>query len=164
MAVSKHSAGAEKSKNKLRKKKQSLEEERAKAREDAVVDISMAEVMTLPSGSNSAGPSSIAPSKEKRSKPPKTLAASAVSRSQEQDADSDDSDANSELDVQERIVDSKLKGKARAVKAFEQRDLVARAFAGDNVVQQFAEQKRMEMSQDAPKEVDTTLTGWVRIL
>lgn len=59
-------------------------------------------------------------------------------------------------------MDHKGKGKANAngVKAFAQRDLVARAFAGDKVVQDFAMQKRREMQEDAPKEVDTTLPGW----
>ena len=35
----------------------------------------------------------------------------------------------------------------------QQQELVARAFAGDNVIREFAE--------DAPKEVDTTLPSWV---
>ena len=98
------------------------------------------------------------------------------------DQDSD-SDVNSELEEQERVASrkSKGKGKANGVKAFEQRDLVALAFAGDNVVQvrlhddpretiklirsklqDFADAKRREIAQDAPKEVDTTLAGWVR--
>jgi len=46
------------------------------------------------------------------------------------------------------------------LKAFEQRDLVARAFAGDNVVEQFEEVKRREIAADAPREVDTTIPGW----
>ncbi|TCD71137.1 hypothetical protein EIP91_012085 [Steccherinum ochraceum] len=162
VAVGKHSATAEKSKNKLRKKKQSLEEERARAKEDAEVAISMADVLTLPSGSGSAshaGPSSTAPpAKGKKSAKAKSKAPEAVQ--DDSDDSSDDSDANSELEEQEKVVDSKLKGKSRAVKAFEQRDIVARAFAGDNVVQQFAEAKRLEMQEDAPKEVDTTLPGW----
>ncbi|KAJ7914854.1 Utp14-domain-containing protein [Mycena leptocephala] len=66
--------------------------------------------------------------------------------------DDDDEDANSE----------KKKGKAEkaAVKAFEQRDLVALAFAGDNVVRDFEDAKRREIASDAPREVDTTLAGW----
>jgi U3 small nucleolar RNA-associated protein 14 len=60
---------------------------------------------------------------------------------------------------------------------FEQRELVARAFAGDNVIdvssvtvghfpfkpffKEFAAEKRREMEADAPKEVDTSLPGWV---
>lgn len=89
--------------------------------------------------------------------------------------DDDSSEENSELDEQEAALNKTRKGP----KAFEQRELVARAFAGDNVVrvciqichlgallippclQQFEEAKRREMESDAPKEVDTTLPGWV---
>lgn len=156
VAVSKTSATAEKSKNKLRKKKRNVEEEREKAREDAVVDVSMTEAMTLAAP---AGPSSSKATKAKHAVKSKSKP---TASGDDSDSDAKDSDVNSELEEQEKVVDSKLKGKTRAVKAFEQRDLVARAFAGDNVVQQFAEAKRMEMQQDAPKEVDTTLPGWVR--
>ncbi|KLO20113.1 Utp14-domain-containing protein [Schizopora paradoxa] len=52
-----------------------------------------------------------------------------------------------------------LKG-GKALKAFDQRDLVSRAFAGDNVVREFEELKRKEIEMDAPREEDTTLPGW----
>lgn len=146
VAVSKNSATAEKSKNKLRKKAQKQQEERLKAKEDAAVDISMANVMTLGS-SSSAGPS------QPKAKP-------ANGKTSQHD-DDDDSDANSEVEEQERVLDRKRKRKANGVKAFEQRDLVARAFAGDNVVRDFAEAKTRELQEDAPKEVDMTLAGWV---
>ena len=45
-----------------------------------------------------------------------------------------DSDVDSEVEAQEQALDLKGKGKAKVLKAFEQRDLVALAFAGDNVV------------------------------
>ena len=60
-----------------------------------------------------------------------------------------------------RQLGAQLQDLASIQPAFEQRELVARAFAGDNVVQDFAELKRREMKEDAPKEVDTTLPGWV---
>lgn len=79
-------------------------------------------------------------------------------------ADDDEDEVHSEVEEQERMVDASLKGKAKenkkGLKAFEQRDLVARAFAGDNVVQDFEQAKRREIAEDAPKEVDTTLQGW----
>ncbi|KAJ7039492.1 Utp14-domain-containing protein [Mycena alexandri] len=77
-------------------------------------------------------------------------------------ADDDEDDANSEVDAQEQTLQLKKKGKAgkAAVKAFEQRDLVALAFAGDNVVRDFEDAKRREIASDAPREVDTTLPGW----
>ncbi|KAG8744717.1 hypothetical protein FRC11_013331, partial [Ceratobasidium sp. 423] len=48
----------------------------------------------------------------------------------------------------------------KAPAAFKQRELVAMAFAGDNVVEDFAAEKQRVIEEDAPKEVDTTLTGW----
>ena len=94
----------------------------------------------------------------------------------------DDSDSNSEVGAQELELTLKGKRKASSIKAFEQRDLVAAAFAGDNVVQvcsffsshlltaidrfyslqNFEEAKRREIASDAPREVDTTIPGWVK--
>ncbi|PIL31303.1 hypothetical protein GSI_06001 [Ganoderma sinense ZZ0214-1] len=155
VAVSKESAAAEKSKNKLRKRQQKRLEEKAKVQEDAAVDISMSTVMTL-SGPSKAGESSKASSAKSI---PATNGKAKPSAMDNQDSDSD---VNSELEEQERAAArrGKGKGKANGVKAFEQRDLVALAFAGDNVVQDFADAKRREIAQDAPKEVDTTLPGW----
>jgi len=59
----------------------------------------------------------------------------ALSLSTTVEAPSDDSDSHSEIEEQEKALSQKGKGKSKGVKAFEQRDLVARAFAGDNVVQ-----------------------------
>ncbi|KAI1790907.1 Utp14-domain-containing protein [Ganoderma leucocontextum] len=155
VAVSKESGAAEKSKNKLRKRQQKRLEEKAKVQEDAAVDISMSTVMTL------SGPSKA----DQSSKAPGTKSAAVTNgkgKPRTAGAEDSDSDGNSELEEQERAaaLKGKGKGKANGVKAFEQRDLVALAFAGDNVVQDFAEAKRREMAQDAPKEVDTTLPGW----
>ncbi|KII93102.1 hypothetical protein PLICRDRAFT_87528 [Plicaturopsis crispa FD-325 SS-3] len=133
LVVGKNSTGVEKSKNKLKKQGQKKDEEREKAKEDAVVEIAMDNVMAL----NVPGPS----------------------RQRDVAADDDD-DENSELEEQENTLDRKGKGKAKGIRAFEQRDLVARAFAGDNVVQSFQEAKRQEIEADAPREVDTTLPGW----
>ncbi|KAI0368900.1 Utp14-domain-containing protein [Pilatotrama ljubarskyi] len=156
VAISKESAAAEKSKNKLRKRAQKRLEEKEKAQEDAAVDISLTTVMTLADGSE-AGPSKAGQSLKPAPKP--TSAAKGKARATEADDDSD-SEANSEVEEQEKALARKGKGKANAVKAFEQRDLVALAFAGDNVVQDFAEAKRREIQEDAPKEIDTTLPGW----
>ncbi|WVO21772.1 uncharacterized protein IAS62_003085 [Cryptococcus decagattii] len=49
---------------------------------------------------------------------------------------------------------------ASGVKAFKQRDLVAEAFAGDNVVEDFAAEKARQIEADAPKVEDTSLPGW----
>ncbi|KAM0752317.1 small-subunit processome [Meredithblackwellia eburnea MCA 4105] len=48
----------------------------------------------------------------------------------------------------------------RGPTAFKQRDLVAKAFAGDDVVAEFEAEKRREIERDAPREEDNTLPGW----
>ncbi|KAI0673820.1 Utp14 protein-domain-containing protein [Trametes maxima] len=152
VSISKQSAAAEKSKNKLRKRVKKRLEEKEKAQEDAAVDISLSTVMTLDGGSKPGFSQAGQSSKSGQAGKGKTRAAQAD--------DGSDSDANSEVEEQERTLARRGKGKGNGVKAFEQRDLVALAFAGDNVVQDFAEAKRREIQEDAPKEIDTTLPGW----
>lgn len=126
VAISKDSASAEKSKNKLRKRVKNLEEETELARNDATVDISLGNVMTLGVGSRVTGRSENGAARMDTSEPSKDT------------GPEDDSDLNSEVDEQEHLLDRKGKGRAKGgngVKAFAQRDLVAQAFAGDNVVQ-----------------------------
>ncbi|KAK0451758.1 Utp14-domain-containing protein [Armillaria borealis] len=125
VVVDKNSNLTEKSKNKLKKKAKKTEKEKAMAQDDAVVEISVENVLTL---------------------------------GKVADDDGGDSDGNSEVEAQEKMLETKNK-KGKHV-AFEQRDLVKMAFAGDNVVQEFEELKRREIEADAPKEVDTTLPGW----
>ncbi|KAH9082258.1 Utp14-domain-containing protein [Lactarius deliciosus] len=72
------------------------------------------------------------------------------------------SDSNSDEDdeVEEQEERLKRRGAGRKYNAFEQKDLVTMAFAGDNVVEEFEETKRREIEDDAPREVDTSLPGW----
>ncbi|KAH8552611.1 small-subunit processome [Umbelopsis sp. PMI_123] len=44
--------------------------------------------------------------------------------------------------------------------AFTQRELVEQAFANDNVVEEFEQEKLEVMEEDAPKDQDLTLPGW----
>lgn len=44
--------------------------------------------------------------------------------------------------------------------SFKQKDLVKRAFAGDDVVTEFQEEKRARIEEEGDKEVDITLPGW----
>lgn len=44
--------------------------------------------------------------------------------------------------------------------SFKQKDLVKRAFAGDDVVTEFQEEKRARIEDEGDKEVDITLPGW----
>ena len=92
---------------------------------------------------------------------------------------SNDWDSNSGTEEQEKALSRKGKGKSKGVKVFEQRVLVARAFAGDNVVQvrfwfylyisradllakAFEDVKRREIAEDPLRIVDITIPGWVR--
>ncbi|WBW72826.1 U3 snoRNP protein Utp14 [Schizosaccharomyces osmophilus] len=49
---------------------------------------------------------------------------------------------------------------AKGKVAIQQRELVARAFAGDDVVAEFEKDKEDWINEDAPKEEDQTLPGW----
>lgn len=112
-----------KSKNKLRKLARKREEEKEKAKDDAVVEISMSNVMTL-NGITDPPPATSPTESRKQGDPCEPAQAPA-----------DDSDVNSEVEEQERVLSLKGTGKTKGLKAFEQRDLVTLAFAGDNVVQ-----------------------------
>ncbi|KAF9478917.1 Utp14-domain-containing protein [Pholiota conissans] len=151
--VGKDSKPAEKAKNKLKKVAQKKVEERERAKDDAVVDISLDDVL----GSTSAS-AALRISGTQSEKKGNKVAVQLSSAGANQLEDSDDD--NIELKAQEQALMAKGKGKANGVKAFEQRDLVALAFAGDNVVRSFEEAKRQEIAADAPKEVDTTIPGW----
>ncbi|KAL8278691.1 hypothetical protein RQP46_008983 [Phenoliferia psychrophenolica] len=67
-----------------------------------------------------------------------------------EDDDSSDEDGEEQHDAQ----------RGRGPAAFKQRELVAKAFAGDDVVADFEAEKRREIERDAPKEEDNTLPGW----
>jgi U3 small nucleolar RNA-associated protein 14 len=127
VVVSKDSASAEKSKHKLKKQTNKLDEEKGKTRDDAQLEISMTDVLTL--GDSRGSPP-----------PPTTDSQTEVSKTngkpQKQADAAEDSDGNSEVEEQEKALVAKAQGKRKkkGLKAFEQRDLVALAFAGDNVV------------------------------
>ncbi|KAG0364419.1 Utp14 protein-domain-containing protein [Gamsiella multidivaricata] len=65
--------------------------------------------------------------------------------------DEDDSDASEAEPVMVH---------AKTAAALSQRDLVARAFANDNVVSEFEKEKMEVMEAEKPKDVDLTLPGW----
>lgn len=134
VVVSKDSTAITKSKNKLKKQAKRREEEKEKAKDDATVEITMDNVLTLTTPASSSQPQTSS------SQSQKTTASNTLGTVSKQPLATngatvdDDSDANSEIEEQEKVVDLKGKGKAKGLKAFEQRDLVALAFAGDNVV------------------------------
>ncbi|KXN84966.1 hypothetical protein AN958_11811 [Leucoagaricus sp. SymC.cos] len=161
----KDSQKSEKSKKKLKKLARKQQEEKAKAQEEATVEISMDQNLTLKEPSRSSAtqlPSKVSSS----SKSTSTLKSSTLTSKntvaiQNDGDDDDDSDANSEVDAQEAaILKTKVDANPKGLKAFQQRDLVALAFAGDNVVHEFEEAKKRAIAADAPKDVDTTIPGW----
>ncbi|SGY23457.1 BQ5605_C019g08940 [Microbotryum silenes-dioicae] len=79
------------------------------------------------------------------------LSTEASARLTMEDEEVDSSDEEGDVDAQ--------RGKGKT--AIQQRELVAKAFAGDDVVADFEEEKRREIERDAPKEIDNTLPGWV---
>lgn len=143
VVVGKDSKAAEKSKNKLRKLASKRGEAKEKAKDDATLVIETEKMLTLPNSVTvSAAKSSsnasvlITPSSGKRAKsvgPNETDTKAKIKRVTNKNLGdpSDDSDANSEVEAQERALEAKTKG----LKPFQQRDLVALAFAGDDVVQ-----------------------------
>jgi U3 small nucleolar RNA-associated protein 14 len=129
--VGKSSGLAEKSKNRLRKHQEKHESEREKARDDAVVDISMDDILNIQPEDG-----------EQASLPPVAKAEGKAGAAVQVNDDSDgSSEVNSEAEEQERkLAAKKRKGKGKAkdqgtTKPFAQRDLVSLAFAGDKVVQ-----------------------------
>ncbi|KAG8219230.1 Utp14-domain-containing protein [Butyriboletus roseoflavus] len=141
-----------KSSNKLKKQTAKREDERERARDDAVLEIDANNVLTIPEP-----PVPSASGKKNKGKERVTETSAGVTGpAQDEGDDNSNSDVPSEVEEQERAAEGTRKG----VRAFQQRDLVALAFAGDNVVQAFEEAKRQETDADAPREVDTTLPGW----
>ena len=131
--VGKNSTGAAKSKHQIKKQLLKGAEEREKAQDDAVVEISMDEVLKLPSepGAREEEEDHATGVKSGKAKGKEK----AAPNGRQVDAAFEASDAESEVEAQEREQQVKAKGKGKGIKAFEQRDLVALAFAGDNVVQ-----------------------------
>ncbi|WWC85210.1 uncharacterized protein L201_000069 [Kwoniella dendrophila CBS 6074] len=65
-----------------------------------------------------------------------------------------------EVDSDEESDEELMPISNKGIKAFKQRDLVAQAFAGDDVVEEFTREKEKQIELDAPKIEDTSLPGW----
>jgi U3 small nucleolar RNA-associated protein 14 len=156
VTLGKNSDGATLSKNAMKKRLRKQAEALAQAKDDSNLEIDVNTIMSIPKTDTL--------NKPKRASEPTT-------GHHRVDATYHDDDVQEE----HGLVGPRTKN---GPTAFEQRELVARAFAGDNVIdvssvtvghclfkhfiQEFAAEKRREMEADAPKEVDTTLPGWVR--
>ena len=119
--VHKDSSVLAKSANKLKKQRAKGETERA--RDDAVLEIDVDNVLTIPD------PHAIGSSAQNNAKGTRRQSSPGADRP----ANDSDSDVNSEIEEQEKLETRDVN--AKGVKAFQQRDLVALAFAGDNVVE-----------------------------
>ncbi|KAJ8086965.1 hypothetical protein PM082_005790 [Marasmius tenuissimus] len=160
--VDKDSSLMTKSKNKLKKNATKKEEAKARETDDAVVEIQADAVLKATATVKDVGKDDKISGKAKGKGKEKAKGKQVRVQAEEvndQESDSD-SDLNPELEAQEAALLAKKAKKGKGPTAFEQRDLVARAFAGDDVVKDFEEAKRREMAMDTPKEVDTTLPGW----
>lgn len=128
----KDSRKADKSKKKLSKMARKTQEEKEKAQEDARVEISMDQNLTLEASLKPSSSQSIPKAQSSKSihaSNPSTSVTGTIAE------DDDDSDANSEVDAQEAaILKTNVNANLKGLKAIQQRDLVALAFAGDNVV------------------------------
>ncbi|KAF5312924.1 hypothetical protein D9619_002453 [Psilocybe cf. subviscida] len=158
VVVDKDSKLLDKSKHKLKKMSQKKDDARDNAQDDAAVEISLDATLASTSKAAAIQPGLSAKAKTKAAPAPASTPSAQVA---DHNSDSESDDDNVEITAQELALNAKGKGKAvNGVKAFEQRDLVALAFAGDNVVQTFEEAKQREIAADAPREVDTTIPGW----
>ncbi|KAF8756069.1 Utp14 protein [Rhizoctonia solani] len=119
---------------KMQKVQTKSEEERTRAKEDAAVEIDIDQVLVV---------------SEEKTRPDTRSVKETAKTVDLAYAPSDDEGSDTD---------------EKAPAAFKQRELVAMAFAGDNVVEDFAAEKQRVIEEDAPKEVDTTLAGWVGLM
>ncbi|KAG0240366.1 Utp14 protein-domain-containing protein [Mortierella sp. GBAus27b] len=91
--------------------------------------------------------------KKAAAKAAKELAKKAAQKTQ----DDSDHDMDNDSDASEA---APAMVHAKSAGALSQRELVARAFANDNVVSEFEKEKLEVMEEDKPKDVDMTLPGW----
>ncbi|ORX55819.1 small-subunit processome [Hesseltinella vesiculosa] len=109
------------------------------ADEDDDVELDLTQVLTVHKASKS--PAAATKKSTKASSKPMPTAAS------DNDDDSDDADPTPMVPTTNKLT-------------FSQRDLVAQAFADDNVVEEFEEEKQAVIAEDGDKVEDLTLPGW----
>jgi U3 small nucleolar RNA-associated protein 14 len=106
VAVSKDSTSAVKAKNKLLKKRRETKDEVTKGQDDGIVEISSADLLVA-----------------------------SFKNGRQLQLGEESSGGDSEVDEQEQKLKQKGKHSGKTYHAFQQRELVTRAFAGDNVVE-----------------------------
>ncbi|PWN24099.1 Utp14-domain-containing protein [Microstroma glucosiphilum] len=150
--VDKASSTASKSARKLEKRKSKATQVRSEEQQDAQLDIDP-KAMLGSGGNKTKKGLQIQPSA------PPAPSSSKISRAARDD---DGADADSEDEAEDGDEPVEVSGGAarNRKKAISQRDLIAEAFAGDDVAAEFASEKARQIEADAPREVDTTLPGW----
>ncbi|KAI7902717.1 small-subunit processome [Cokeromyces recurvatus] len=134
---------AEHSISKMNKTKK--EKEKANDTTDNV-ELDLTKVLTIKSTQQT--------SKSKKSKEDST--SSDIAKVTHMKDDSDESEGEDDLD--DNNATSQIIHKDKI--SFSQRELVARAFANDDVVAEFEDEKKAEIEEDADKVEDLTLPGW----
>lgn len=147
------SSAAGRSALKLDKHKAKGATERAAADDDAQVDI---DPNALLATRETSGQSRIALQLQP---PPPATKQQQQQQQQRAEAPPVDSDSSSSEDEAEPI-EVYSKGRRGNKAALSQRDLIAEAFAGDDVQADFALSKAKTIAEDAPQEVDDNLPGW----
>lgn len=85
---------------------------------------------------------------------------SQTSRSKGNPVEPDDESGSSDSDEEGSVQNEPAQVSRHAPTAMQQRNLVAEAFSGDDVLADFAAEKKAIVEADAPQEVDTFLPGW----
>jgi U3 small nucleolar RNA-associated protein 14 len=118
------------------------------------VELDLTKIMSIKS-SNKPSPTTTTTTKSNTAKFNKNITSSvAKAKLAKGDSDSDfDNDDDSDNEVDQKMVH---KDKV----SFSQRELVARAFANDDVVAEFEDEKMAEIEEDGDKTEDLTLPGW----
>lgn len=97
------------------------------------------------------------PSSNTSTKPASKKSTSTIAKAKLAKGDSD-SEFDNDNDDSDDEVDQKMVHKDKV--SFSQRELVARAFANDDVVAEFEDEKMAEIEEDGDKVEDLTLPGW----
>ncbi|EJT99923.1 Utp14-domain-containing protein [Dacryopinax primogenitus] len=141
-ALTKDSTAAEKSQAALKGVLAKTNASKKQREDEARVEISMNDLLQVDTGKETKAAAGQKKAKGKKAEKAKSTAQIATVDEAYKDEDSED-EAN-----------------VKSTAAFTQRELVAQAFAGDNVIEEFEVAKKREVEADAPREEDVTLPGW----
>ncbi|CAG8467183.1 1318_t:CDS:2 [Acaulospora colombiana] len=133
--------------NKSDKLVSKLKKLKEKSKKDDDVEIDMDKVLTINSTVKIIG-------RKKKKKEEGVLQSEKIHSDVIDESVGSDDEENPHVEEMENFVHSK------SSMAFKQRELVARAFANDNVIDDFLAEKQAAIDEDKPKEEDITLPGW----